>query len=89
MWDFGTRIVREAEVAGGRLAAIVGGSVQFYELPGVGLLQVDNGGPIRVVDLATASEQVIQGSWRQLALSPDGRRLVAVSGGDLWLVTVP
>ncbi|HWO90160.1 MAG TPA: hypothetical protein VNL98_13525, partial [Gemmatimonadales bacterium] len=91
VYDAGSDIVREVEAAGNRLVLLAGGSVSFYEIESVGLIQVDRGGQIRVLDLATGEVTVVDLSapWRQLALSPDGRRLVAESSGDLFLLELP
>ena len=93
--DFGLGgIVRDVQVVGNRLVAVVGGNVSFTTDPPLGPTQRDGGGPLVMVDLSTGSERTLMDStWRHPALSPDGTRLVAelVTGRttDLWLVEVP
>ncbi len=103
--DFGGgAIVRDVQVRGSTLAAIVGGRVEFIIDPTLGPVQPDEGGVLTVVDLTTGTETVLDPSplvvYRRPALSPDGSRLVAeryqvLSGGavdrraDLYLYTVP
>ncbi len=88
---------RDVSVAGGRLAAVVGGDVTFTFEVGFGdYAQRDNGGFLHVVDLATGVETVLDGrglAFRHPALSPDGRRIVAEAyagrEADLWLLEIP
>jgi len=95
--DFGSgNIVRDVQVAAGRLVAVVGGSVSYLDEPGLGLVQRDGGGPLVLVDLASGSEALFTpptATYRHAALAPDGRHVVAefVSGRttDLYLLEVP
>jgi hypothetical protein len=98
VWDFaplGT--ARDVTVAGGRLAAVVGGDVTFaFELGFGDYAQRDAGGFLHVVDLGTGAETVLDGRglmFRHPALSPDGTRIVAEAyagrEADLWLLEVP
>jgi hypothetical protein len=93
--DFGPRgIVRDVQVVGNRLVAVVGGNVSFTTDPPLGPTQRDGGGPIVMVDLATGSERtLVDSTWRHPTVSPDGARLVAelLTGRatDLWLLEVP
>jgi len=76
LWDFaGAAMVRDVQLAAGRLAAVVNDT-------------------LRVVDLATGQpvSAAVVASPRNLALSPDGRRLALESPGrapDLYLVELP
>lgn len=96
--DFGTAgIVRDVSVAGGRLAAIIGGKVQYGFEEALGLRQIDSGGTIATVDLSTGEEQLHpRDEWfRRPVLSPDGRTLVVEvllpfeTHPDLWLFRLP
>lgn len=85
-------IVRDVQVAGNRLVAVVGGNVQYFVGQGVGPVQRDSGGDLYVVDIGSGSFTAInppQIFFQHPALSPSGTRLVAESGGDLWLFNVP
>jgi len=90
-------IARDVSVAGGRLAAVVGGDVTFaFELGFGDYAQRDAGGLLHVVDLGTGAETVLDGRgllFRHPALSPDGTRIVAEAyagrQADLWLLEVP
>jgi hypothetical protein len=94
--DFGA-VARDLQVSGARLVAVVGGTVSYsYAFTAGRNLQVDSGGEIHVVDLVSGAATVVSGVgslYRNPALSPDGRRLVAESwtGGaaDLYLFEVP
>lgn len=88
-YDFGAAgIARDVAVAGGRLAAIVGGRVTFGMDPTLGPTQWDSGGVVHVVDLASNSDVALEGPglFRQPAISPAGDRLVA-EGYPLIIVT--
>lgn len=91
--DFGPGVIaRDVQLAGERLLAVTGGSVQVAIRNGIGAVQFDFGGDIRVVDLATRQDSVISAfnvRYQHLALSADGTRLVAESGGDLFLFYIP
>jgi len=97
-YDFGAGfgIVRDVQVAGSRLVAVVGGSAGVLDpaLNGLSLppIQLDFGGALVMVDLATNVTTAIgppSALYRHPALSPDGTRLVAERAGDLWLFTLP
>jgi hypothetical protein len=94
--DFVTGTARDISVAAGRLAAVVGGDVSYVVDSILGPSQVDNGGPLRFVQLATGTETGFGTDTfrlRRPALSPDGTRVVfedRIAGRpDLWLMIVP
>ncbi len=95
--DFGAAgIARDVGLANGRLVAVVGGDVTYTVDPVLGASQVDHGGELHVVTLATGAETVIGDAtsrYRRPALSPDGTRLAtelwANGSADLWLLDVP
>jgi hypothetical protein len=96
VWDFGPAgVARGVQVAAGRLAAVVGGRLLQLTSSLGDPLQVDSGGALHVVELATGVETVLdlgQPRWRHPALSPDGRRLVVESfeaRPDLYLFEIP
>jgi hypothetical protein len=81
-------IARDAQVAGGRLVAVVGGRVRFGFSASFGIpTQWDSGGSVLAValpsgspvELATITQAAAVGSrtYRHLALSPSGHRVVA------------
>jgi len=88
-YDFGALgIARDAQVAGGRLVAVVGGRVRFGFSPFFGVpTQWDSGGAVVAVALPAAtpvelatiapSLQIGTHTYRHLALSPSGHRVVA------------
>lgn len=92
-------IVRDVSVAAGRLAAVVGGDVAFFfdstqSVP----VQVDHGGDLHVVTLATGADTMVSDTLhtRRPALDLTGTRLVAEArdgvNGDrstLWLWKLP
>ncbi len=80
--DFGAEgIARDVQVANGTLWAVVGGLVQLVPLPQGGLAQVDRGGGIIAVNLASGAEQPHDVDppifFRRLAIAPSGAALVA------------
>ena len=89
LYDFGSLgIARDAQVAGGVLAAVVGGRVRAYFRPSWGIdAQADSGGPVYTVHLPAGTPRLLveiqdtpmPGSftYRHLALDPSGRRVVA------------
>jgi hypothetical protein len=89
LYDFGALgIARDAQVAGGRLVAIVGGRVRFGFSADFGVpTQWDSGGVVAAVmlpggtpaELATIAAVSTIGThtYRHLALSPSGHRVVA------------
>ena len=91
-------------VAGSRLVAVVGGRTRLVTPePGEPPMQIDDGGDVWAADLSSGAETRIGGPpfrwFKSLALSRDGRRLVAegyvldtsavVRPGDLWLFDLP
>jgi Tol biopolymer transport system component len=79
--DFGAgNIVRDVDIVGTTLVAIVGGIVEFLNHPILGPVQPDEGGTLTVVDLSTGAESVLDPStqvvYRRPAISPDGSRVV-------------
>jgi len=96
VWDFGVPdVVRDVQIAGDRMVAILGGAVSFgYDASAGDSLQRDGGGDIVVVDLVSGVVQVIALPFpvRHPALSPDGRQVVVETGTKpeaLYLVALP
>jgi len=95
--DFGAAgIARDVGVSSGRLVAVVGGDVTYVVDSVLGASQVDRGGELHFVTLATGAETVIgnvTSRFRHPALSSDGTRVAtevwAFGSGDLWLLDVP
>ena len=94
--DFGATIVRDVQVAGNRLVAVVGGSVSFTTDSLIGPVQRDGGGVLYLLILGSTLAFPLTSpfeSFRHPALSPDGSRLVAemtVGGSsDIWAVALP
>jgi hypothetical protein len=93
LYDFGD-VARDVTWRAGRLAAIVGGSLILYENVGGELSQVDGGGGLAVVDLAT-DELLLPADTtlrlRRPSFAPDGRAVFVQSGAsaDLYRVAVP
>ena len=95
--DFGLAgIARDVQVAGGRLVAVVGGSVSFDNDPLIGPVQRDGGGTLYLVSLATGVQRALTSGvelFRHPALSPAGDRLVTemITGGssEIWAVRLP
>jgi hypothetical protein len=90
--DFGSAgIARDVHVVGGKLAAVVGGRVNFSVDSLLGPVQWDSGGIVHVVDLATDADVALEpGSrlYRRPALAPVGDRIV-VEGYPLIITTFP
>jgi hypothetical protein len=90
--DPGSGTARDVQVAGSRLAVIVGGTVQVinpaFNPPTTPPLQWDRGGDLFVADLATGATVRVTGvgGFRNPALSPSGTRVIVESLDDLWLV---
>jgi len=91
-----TGIARDVGVSSGRLVAVVGGDVTYVVDSVLGASQVDRGGELHFVILATGAETVIgdvTSRFRHPALSADGTRVAtevwALGRGDLWLMNVP
>lgn len=81
LWDFGAAgIARDAQLAGGKLAAIVGRSVLYqFEDAHQMFVQRDEGGDLHVVDLGSGDTQVFsydETLFRRPSMAPDGSRLV-------------
>jgi hypothetical protein len=98
VYDFGSLgIARDVQVQAGRLVAVVGGDVSAsYSINLQMPVQVDEGGYLYVVDLATGTRTQLPDTafrYRRPALSPDGRRIVAEvmtpQGEDLWAIALP
>ncbi len=99
VWDFGAAgIARDVAVRGRMLYAVVGGVVSYQHDIFYGPIQRDGGGTVYAVDLSAATSSPITLSnrlYRHIALSPDGRYLVAegyvgaAMPADLWLIAVP
>ena len=104
--DFGPpAIARDVAVAGSRLVAVVGGRTRLVTPePGAPPMQIDDGGDVWVVDLGSGAATPLGAPpfrwFKSVALSPDGRRLVAEGyivdssstvgrPGDLWLFDLP
>jgi WD40 repeat protein len=96
--DFGSgAIARDAQVAAGRLLAVVGGKVSFAFDTSLGAtVQRDSGGPLVLVEPSSGVETQLtdpNDRYRHPALAPDGRHVVAerLSGRttDLYLLEIP
>jgi hypothetical protein len=91
--DFGAgAVVRDVQVAAGRMVVVIGGDVRALSAPDSTPVQYDLGGFLDMVDLASATVTPISGAvilYAHPALSPDGKHLVAESNGDLWLFDLP
>jgi hypothetical protein len=81
VWDFGAAgIARDLQIRGAKLFAVVGGVVAYAHDPSLGPVQDDKGGVVHVVDLLLATDTAVAPAgqlYRHIALSPDGRRIVA------------
>jgi hypothetical protein len=79
--DFGPAgIARDVQLAGTRMAAVVGGRVAFVNDPALGPTQFDSGGVVHVVDLTSGADQALDQPgllFRRPALAPAGDRLAA------------
>ena len=86
--DFGAAgPARDIHVAGNRLVAVVGGRVAFGSDGELGPIQVDNGGLLRVVDLDSGGDLLVEVPgllFRRPAMAPSGDRIV-VEGYRLTL----
>ena len=93
LFDFGgDGIARDPMLAGNQLVAIVGGTVsQWTSGEGVSL-QVDGGGSIMLVNLASGTVQRVTDPltrYTRPALSADGRTIVAEGDGNLFRFDLP
>lgn len=92
-FDFGAgAVVRDVQVAAGRMVVVIGGNVSTLSAPDSTPVQYDLGGSLEMVDLASATVTPISGAvilYAHPALAPDGKHLVAESNGDLWLFDLP
>ncbi len=90
--DFGPAgIARDIHVAGGRLAAVVGGRVHLTLDSLLGPVQRDSGGFVHVVDLATDADVTLSDDphvFRRPVLAPTGDRVVA-EGYPLIITRIP
>jgi hypothetical protein len=89
LYDFGALgIARDAQVANGRLVAVVGGRVRFGFSPLLAIpTQWDSGGGVMAVTLPAGTPVVLASialssaigthTYRHLALAPSGHRVVA------------
>lgn len=88
-------IARDVQVAGNRITAVVGGGAAVLDAalnpPGTPPLQLDAGGTIMVMDIASGASVLLDilSTYRNPVLSPSGTRLVAERDGDLWLFVLP
>lgn len=72
-------IVRDIDVLGNRLVAVIGGPVTFVFDPVLGPVQTDPGGQLYLLDLNTGTETMLSRTdrcWRQPAFAPQGDQLV-------------
>ncbi len=97
VYDFGVAgIARDVGFANGRLVAVVGGDVTYVVDSVLGAAQVDHGGELHFVTLATGAETVIGNAtsrFRRPAFAPGGTRVAAElwtnGSADLWLLDAP
>jgi WD40 repeat protein len=80
VYDFGAgNIVRDAQVRGTRLVAVVGKSVLYRFEDAHGYVQRDEGGDLAFVDLGSGASTLVAPDsvlFRHPMISPDGRRVV-------------
>jgi WD40 repeat protein len=80
LYDFGAgTIVRDPQVRGTRLVAVVGGSVLYRFEDAHGNVQRDEGGDLMFVNLSDGSSHLFSGDsvlFRHPVISPDGSRMV-------------
>ena len=90
LFDFGPdSIARDPVLVGNQLVAIVGGAATRWTSVEGMPLQVDDGGNIALVNLASGQVQYIAGAYRRPALSRDARTLIAEGAGDLYRFDLP
>ena len=90
LFDFGTdSIARDPVVVGNLLVAVVGGAATRWTSNDGDPLQVDDGGNLALVNLASGQVQYIAGAYTRPALSGNGRVLLAVSGGNVYRIDLP
>lgn len=79
-YDFGAGVIaRDVRAAGNRLVAVGGGYVSYVNDTLLGLIQVDRGGSLYVIDLTDSTAVPVRlsgGVARRPVLSPDGTRVV-------------
>jgi hypothetical protein len=82
VFDFGgAGIVRDVQVVGTRMVAVVGGRVHFAIDPSFGPTQWDSGGVVHIVDLSNGSDVALTSPsehalYRRPQLSPSGTQVV-------------
>ena len=80
LFDFGGgHIVRDPQVSGNRLVAVIDGSVLFSLEQAHGLVQRDEGGDLAIVDLASGSVETVHLEptlFRRPSIAPGGGRFV-------------
>ena len=80
LFDFGAgHVVRDPQISGSRLVAIVDGSVLFHFEEAHGYVQRDEGGDLAVVDLPSGAIRTVQlpeTLFRRPAIAPGGSRFV-------------
>jgi hypothetical protein len=91
--DFG-EIARSIQYRGGRLAAVIGGSVAVYATDAGELYQIDSGGRLAVHDLASGQTYLAPSTLivQRLSLTPDGGSVVVsadVPTTNLYRVDIP
>ncbi|HXI21885.1 MAG TPA: hypothetical protein VNH46_12395, partial [Gemmatimonadales bacterium] len=72
-------IVRDPDVAGGRMIAVLDGQPNLRFVPAFGTVQVDYGGHLVLVDLATGGETILPDNgmlYKRPRFSPAGDRIV-------------
>jgi hypothetical protein len=80
VYDFGAgQIVRDVQVRGTKLVAVVGQSVLYRNEDAHGFVQRDEGGDLAFVDLVSGGTSLFVGDsvlFRHPMISPDGTRVV-------------
>jgi hypothetical protein len=94
VYDFGPAgVARDVHVVGSRMAAVVGGRVQFADDPSLGPTQWDSGGTLHVVNLQDGTDVTLENPappmlFRRPQLSPSGSS-VLVEGYPLIISPGP
>jgi hypothetical protein len=90
--NFGSgHVARDPALSGNTLVAVIDGIIRVGDIPPFGVVQVDKGGLIRAVDLATGNETAVEDYshfFRHLRLSSTGDRILA-EGRPYQLIFVP